>query len=195
MKFKTVLVVTALFAAASAEAKIFTVKWSGAQFGNSATATGTFDINTALYPTLGGSQPNIAVGPDFKVLGVKVTGASSGNGSFTQSNFNSAYFAAFSPLNYNKELIGQPLSNGFTYGSFGAGYGGPSGDFNLFGSTSGAPNGTFYFQLQTSNGSGDRLAVTSIAPGVPEPASWALMVAGFGLVGAAARRRKAALAV
>jgi hypothetical protein len=31
------------------------------------------------------------------------------------------------------------------------------------------------------------------APGVPEPASWALMIAGFGLVGAAMRRRKLAL--
>jgi PEP-CTERM motif len=30
-------------------------------------------------------------------------------------------------------------------------------------------------------------------PGVPEPASWALMIAGFGLVGAAMRRRKLAL--
>jgi hypothetical protein len=29
---------------------------------------------------------------------------------------------------------------------------------------------------------------------VPEPASWALMIAGFGLVGSAVRRRKAALA-
>ena len=31
----------------------------------------------------------------------------------------------------------------------------------------------------------------SVAGGVPEPASWALMIAGFGLVGAAARRRSA----
>ena len=30
--------------------------------------------------------------------------------------------------------------------------------------------------------------------GVPEPASWAMLIAGFGLVGAAMRRRKAALA-
>ncbi|MGI4875962.1 MAG: PEPxxWA-CTERM sorting domain-containing protein, partial [Janthinobacterium lividum] len=30
-------------------------------------------------------------------------------------------------------------------------------------------------------------------PGVPEPTSWALMIAGFGAVGAAARRRRVAL--
>lgn len=33
---------------------------------------------------------------------------------------------------------------------------------------------------------------TSPGPAVPEPASWAMLVAGFGLVGAAARRRTAA---
>lgn len=32
------------------------------------------------------------------------------------------------------------------------------------------------------------------APGVPEPASWAMLIAGFGLVGARLRRRRAALA-
>jgi hypothetical protein len=32
------------------------------------------------------------------------------------------------------------------------------------------------------------------AGGVPEPASWALMIGGFGLAGAALRRRKALVA-
>jgi len=32
------------------------------------------------------------------------------------------------------------------------------------------------------------------ANAVPEPASWAMLIMGFGLVGAAARRRKAAVA-
>ena len=31
-------------------------------------------------------------------------------------------------------------------------------------------------------------------PGVPEPASWAMLIAGFGLVGAAARRRRSVVA-
>jgi hypothetical protein len=29
-----------------------------------------------------------------------------------------------------------------------------------------------------------------VAEGIPEPAAWALMIAGFGLVGAAARRQR-----
>ncbi len=33
-----------------------------------------------------------------------------------------------------------------------------------------------------------------LLPGVPEPAAWALMLAGFGLVGATLRGRRAALA-
>ena len=30
----------------------------------------------------------------------------------------------------------------------------------------------------------------TVIPGVPEPATWAMLIAGFGLVGAAARRRR-----
>ena len=36
--------------------------------------------------------------------------------------------------------------------------------------------------------------VDGVGVGVPEPASWAMLIAGFGLVGAAARRRRAAVA-
>ena len=36
----------------------------------------------------------------------------------------------------------------------------------------------------------DNITFGSAAPGVPEPASWAMLIAGFGLVGAAARRRR-----
>jgi hypothetical protein len=33
-----------------------------------------------------------------------------------------------------------------------------------------------------------------VDPGVPEPASWAMLIAGFGLTGAAMRRRRIAVA-
>jgi hypothetical protein len=36
----------------------------------------------------------------------------------------------------------------------------------------------------------DRIMATSVAMGVPEPASWGLMILGFGLVGAGLRRRR-----
>lgn len=39
------------------------------------------------------------------------------------------------------------------------------------------------------------LTLDAAAPGVPEPASWAMLIAGFGLTGAALRRRRAALIV
>jgi hypothetical protein len=37
-------------------------------------------------------------------------------------------------------------------------------------------------------------AITGVGGGVPEPATWAMMISGFGLVGAAARRRRIAAA-
>jgi hypothetical protein len=40
----------------------------------------------------------------------------------------------------------------------------------------------------------DDITFGSVRPGVPEPATWALMISGFGMVGAAMRRRAAAVA-
>ena len=108
---------------------------------------------------------------------------------FTEGDFEFFFFAAFSPLNYSQELIGQAMGNGCTFGDFSDPcYGGPSGDFNLFTENLGAPLGTFYFELTTNGGNGDAMAVTSMLA-VPEAGSWALMLAGFGIVGAAVRRR------
>lgn len=39
-----------------------------------------------------------------------------------------------------------------------------------------------------------RLGLPDVAPGVPEPTSWALLIAGFGLIGAVARRQRLATA-
>jgi hypothetical protein len=189
----------ALGMASVAQAAIHTmdVTWSGDMFGNDATATGVFTFDDSIVPDLGGAQLPHTIGDGgITALSVDVTGASSGNGHFTLADFSSYYFAAFSPLDYHAELVGQAMGNSCNYGSFSSPcYGGPSGDFNLFAATPGAPNGTFYFQLTTNSGEGDSLAVTSIRPGgVPEPAAWALMIGGFGLAGATLRRRRATLA-
>ncbi len=39
-----------------------------------------------------------------------------------------------------------------------------------------------------------RLGLRDVPPGVPEPTSWALLIAGFGLIGAVARRQRLAAA-
>jgi hypothetical protein len=41
----------------------------------------------------------------------------------------------------------------------------------------------------------DNFSLSAEAAAVPEPASWAMLIAGFGLVGAAARRRRVATAI
>jgi hypothetical protein len=57
-----------------------------------------------------------------------------------------------------------------------------------------ASAGTFYFKLGTTSGDNQGPLVDSIlvnnTSAVPEPATWAMMIGGFGLVGASMRRRK-----
>jgi hypothetical protein len=58
-----------------------------------------------------------------------------------------------------------------------------------------AGSGVFFFGSTSADGVGPLLDNVSISiDGVPEPASWGLMIAGFGLAGAALRRRRAAVA-
>ena len=50
-----------------------------------------------------------------------------------------------------------------------------------------------YANVGTPGVLGGNLTITQVAAAVPEPASWALMLLGFGAIGVAMRRRKAAL--
>jgi hypothetical protein len=53
-----------------------------------------------------------------------------------------------------------------------------------------------YVQMARVYGSFDSFGSVSVTNGaVPEPATWALMIGGFGMVGAAARRRRSMVAV
>ncbi len=48
---------------------------------------------------------------------------------------------------------------------------------------------TFIFGGDAADGAGLKLSLSSA---VPEPATWAMMIAGFGMIGAMVRRRRAA---
>ena len=61
---------------------------------------------------------------------------------------------------------------------------------SYFAVASGFGNGDF--GAYTLNITGDGNVIVGGTPAVPEPESWALMIAGFGLVGAAMRRRRIA---
>jgi hypothetical protein len=73
----------------------------------------------------------------------------------------------------------------------------PASGSSFFGYT-----GVAFDQVVITGGSGryfgfDNVAfgdAASTTPGIPEPATWAMLIAGFGLVGSAARRRRVALA-
>jgi hypothetical protein len=54
--------------------------------------------------------------------------------------------------------------------------------------------GAHTFELGTLNVGDNVLTSWSVLDTVPEPGTWAMLIMGFGLVGAAARRRQAALA-
>jgi hypothetical protein len=60
---------------------------------------------------------------------------------------------------------------------------GPAFDLSIFGGDSAGL--VYVFDTYIPNGD-----IQNVATSVPEPASWALMIAGFGMVGGAARRRR-----
>ena len=107
-------------------------------------------------------------------------------GDFAPSDEDTLTLSIFSGLNGTGTLLG---STSFFYGSSGfptiatlslaSGTGFRSAVFN--GGSTSFPNSVFY----------DNIAVR-VAGGVPEPTTWALMILGFGAVGGALRRRKAA---
>lgn len=190
----------ALFGAlpAAAQIKTFDLTYSGADFGNAASATGTITIDESQLINPGFTQQDI--NPFVTAFSLTVSGASAGNGTFGLSDYVPVGFFGFfidtngGTLEFTKELVGQPTD----IDPFGTSFDGSGGDFNFFvndaGFANGAPTGTSFFQITTAAGAGDSLHLTSFAPAaVPEPSSSAAFACGaLGLGGLliAARRRK-----
>ena len=136
----------------------FTLNYSGASFGNAATATGQIVIDETLLPnpgSTGGSFANY-----LQNLNLTVSGATTGNGTYSLTDFSTFIWNTNgATLDFTQELVGQ-ASSGSPWGTTS----GPAGDFNLFASTASAPTGYSPFVLSTSSGSGDRLALSNFTP-------------------------------
>lgn len=169
----------------------FDLTYSGAQFGNTAVANGSISFDATILP----AGPAKLVNVSAATLGVvdwslTVSGAITGNGAFGLADLqlvageeNGWIWDLGGPINLMTELVGQA---GFS-------------DFNWCGGTALscgnplAPGGSSTFTITTSGETGDSLFLTSMTPSaVPEPETWAMLLAGLGLVGAAVRRRKQA---
>jgi hypothetical protein len=177
----------------TAFADVITLDIQASGLTSNAAATGFITFDTALLPTIGTTFVQTPLTPAVTNLQLTITGAATteGNRTFGLSDFSSISFSTPSTLDFSQQLIGQILANRCAYGtSIGNCGTGNAGDFNLFAGTSGAPNGTDYFQLKIATG--EVLLITSLIPeaAVPEPTTVALF--GLGLLGFAASRRKSA---
>ncbi|MBN9419400.1 MAG: hypothetical protein J0I12_28355 [Candidatus Eremiobacteraeota bacterium] len=164
---------------ASAAPTLFIAEWSGAGFGNGASATGMVTLDPDLNP---GSASNTPFDAFFSAISITISGASVGDGVFTTPDF-SVYYWDGTGVDFNTELVGQA---GFL-------------EFNFFTSNPSAPRGSETFEITTGGGSGDRLLLTSLrlAPvATPElnPASAATpVVLCLGLFALYSGRRRAAV--
>ena len=196
-RFAAALVTAALFASpASATLLTFDLDWSGASFGNAATATGSITIDDTVLPNPSGPVFGAAT-IGVVAFSVTISGAASGNGTFVLADFLGTdeflWDTAGAILDLTMELVGQPAGSG-TWGTPTANC---CGDFNIIGSAPGAPQGTGNFAFTADGAQSDELALTSFRPAavaVPEPSTLAMFglgVAGFALW----RRRRIATAV
>ncbi len=126
MKFLNILVLTIslfvsliTFISSNAHANsTFDLNWSGSSFGNSATAVGqlTLDPTGVSYLTNSNAGPGAGFGLasaiGFISFLITVTGATSGNGTFTLQAGDTFRLHTPTPLNTNIQLIGQDVSGG-----------------------------------------------------------------------------------
>jgi hypothetical protein len=182
--FAALMLVPAAFAD---QYQTYNLAWSGASFSNSASATGqiTIDLTTLPNPNSDGGN----MGSSIQSLTVTVTGANSGNGTWTLSDLRTNnWWTGDVTLNMLTELVGQPTA--------GSSWGTPdssSGDFNLFfNPRSGGPFGETYFTMVTNVGKGDAMLLTDFDPvttATPEPGTMLLFGSGLAALAGMVRRK------
>lgn len=162
---------------ASAAVRTYIATWSGAYFGNGATATATFVLDDSLLQNPGLNDMGVGL-PDSAIseFTITVSGASIGNGTFSGSNGSYGIrFYASDALDLSKEWVGQPQPS-IDVGALWGPDNGSNGSFRLF-RADGVPfapvtsmeSASFEdFTIVTcdANGEpvGDDMLLTSIAP-------------------------------
>lgn len=204
MKVKSLMLTLAVAISAAAVSRADLVdiqaQWSGASFGNGASATALFTLDTSAL-----NNPGFSVfsGPTFastfQNFQLTVTGASAGNGVFTGSDFGLIFLnTSGGTLDFHSQLIGQSTSSGL----WGVGTNpGLNGDFNFHsnGLNILTPTASSIFTLKT--GGNEFMLLSSFAPAsppavvaVPETSTWVMGFLALGVVLFMVRRPVAARA-
>lgn len=152
--------------------------------GDSALVTGSITFESTLLAN-GGNQVHeySTFGPELLDLTVNVSGGGQFDGTYYALDFNRIYWNPGGNLDFTRPLVGQVLLDGTTWG--------PNHNVGGFSFIADGPIGQAGpFSLQVGN-TGTTLTALDPTP-VPEPETYAMMLAGVGLL-AVARRRKTAL--
>ena len=187
MKFKTLLLASMMLASTAASAITYTVNFAASNLiAGSGPLAATYTISTD--GTLGALASDNITGYTLSI---------NYNGTITNSSGSSIYYngggvsatKSMVSVDFGRALAGLVLYNGADAVCFIASgiscVGEPTPASVIF-----LNSGLAYGYLPRSGG----VEVIATAAAVPEAATWTLMVAGFGLVGAAIRRRSAAVA-
>lgn len=143
--------------------------------------------NLSIGDWLGGTYDGVVPGGNAPRGAIQGFGAVNGGVGFGSRCTDNEVVTA---LGIARGFTQPPVLGCWAHQGYSNSYFGGLGYVNLISS---AP-GEYQYQDGTGNGS-SFLAIggTLGAPGVPEPASWALMITGFGLVGSMMRRRVASV--
>ena len=161
-----------LAAAATAtqlDATDFKLSWSGASFGNAATATGVISLDLAILTSTPNIQSSSSMNSAVTGLTVTVLNAGPGSGTFVFSDFRGVLFYSNAAVDFNTDLVGQ---NGGLFVTH--------DDFNIFrasGSPS-APNGTSPNVLTPYGGSLQMKLVSFALGGLSDIPAWLSSING-----------------
>jgi hypothetical protein len=181
--------------AARAGMKTFDVTWSNDKAVPIGFAAVTLD--TALITVEEPYVFHVIPIDQVRDLRLTIVGGPVGNVTYGKSAFNGISFTSSSPLDLNRELLGQPVTVHDLIGGmpvvyqapFGVIDDGRTGSFNIFSYVDSTPHSVLPFQI-ASYADGvysDTLYLSSILPRagvVPEPHTWALLLAGLALMSA-----------